>query len=225
MRHLTHTPLSSVEVEDVASHHDRFLASGLNLRELMRSVVQSEDFRARDGENVSGLALGPLTMSPEQLERNIRALTGFEWQGYLPLSIGQTGTVGRFSMLTDSLFGLKTLAGGTDGYTATVPLRTHNATSALVVLQLAAEAAHHVASGSGAGTWNVDFSVETRGAAREEIARAMTLAFGRFVDGEEAVVADALELLFDSIAAGASRERAWTLTLAAILQDFESLHY
>ena len=108
-------------------HREAFLHSGLKMKALVSSVVQSEEYRAGkwnddlDGQNRKLLSL-------PQLVSSIEALTGFRW------------TYGDFEMLENDIVGLRSLAGGVDGRSAGKEASVPNATMILVQGLLAEQA-------------------------------------------------------------------------------------
>ena len=108
-------------------HREAFLNSGLKMKALVSSIVQSEEYRAGkwnddvDGQNRKLLSL-------PQLVSSIESLTGFRW------------TYGDFEMLENDIVGLRSLAGGVDGRSAGKEASVPNATMILVQGLLAEQA-------------------------------------------------------------------------------------
>lgn len=215
---------------------DALLAGGMRVKPLVKAIVLSDDFRAvgaRQGSLAEGV-VGRKTTRPEQLERLIADLTGFEWRATPGAKGGRNrgkakrrAAVGEVPMLGSDRFGYRAMAGGVDGYGVTAPSFGYNPTRMLVLQTLAAEAAAHVVER--------DFAVDRSarrllrqiddGDTAEVAVRAQIVALYRRILGEEVGAAsaeiDAAYALFEEGAAGAAGDarRGWSLLLTALLQD------
>ncbi|MEQ1504568.1 MAG: DUF1592 domain-containing protein [Myxococcota bacterium] len=121
---------------EVQKHAELFSATDMNVKELFRSIVNSEEYRAvaaRDPE-LAERFVGAKIASPEQLSSMFKDLTGYGWY------FG-----GRDGLKNQSL-GLPVLAGGIDSRFVTT--RSYSPTVGLVFIQerLAQAAASYVAA-------------------------------------------------------------------------------
>jgi hypothetical protein len=126
---LTRRDATLADDDQLTLHREAFLAGGLTLKALYRSILTDSEYRA-DHSDVEG-AVSRKLASPDLLASQIEALTGYRWT-YL-----------GSDMLTTDLVGVRTLAGGADGTSVTSVSTTPNATGTLVQQRLA----------EGASTW------------------------------------------------------------------------
>ena len=77
------------------------MASGLNIKALIASVVQSEAYRAGKWNDASSAPENKY-LSLDQLVSSVEALTGYNW------------TYGEYDMFGNDIVGLRSLAGGID---------------------------------------------------------------------------------------------------------------
>jgi hypothetical protein len=114
--------------EELAQH---FAGTGFNFKVLVRKMVMSAWFRAQGAKGEVGereaFQLGTARLlSPEQLERKVRATTGFNWRAY---GRGTSQLLGDYRMLY----------GGIDSNGVTKRLRQPNGLMAAIGLRLANE--------------------------------------------------------------------------------------
>ncbi|MFM2246416.1 MAG: hypothetical protein RL071_2490 [Pseudomonadota bacterium] len=210
------------DMDALTGHREAFLASGLQLKALIRSVLHDPRYRSVDTANADALGGVPTKLvTVEQLGAQIEALTGFSW------------TNGGIEMLGNDQVGVRTLAGGADGDTVVRSATQVNATMLLVQARLAEAAATHAA-------WRAleegDRSLFTRmlpdvprqrdpEAAVGMLQDWMLMILGREVaaDGEEIT---ALLALYDELyAAEEDPTVAWVGVLVALLRDPDLLLY
>lgn len=216
-----------VLLEDAAAltaHREAFLQGDLTLRALVRSVVQDDRYRfALDGDDVGGTATVPLKMATaDLLASQIADLTGFRW------------TYEGYGMLSTDNPGLRTLAGGIDGYGGSASATSPNATILLVQERLAEAAAAYVAAEDAADPagarlfTTIDFT-ETPDAGGDVMAAQLVdlheRLFGTRVaaDGEE--VTANLDLWAQLHEVERDPQAAWAGVLSALLRDPDLLLY
>jgi hypothetical protein len=212
------------DADALTAHREAFIQGDLTLRALFRSVVSDPRYRyAVDGEAVGGTATVPLKMvTSELLASQVQDLTGFHW------------TYGGYDMLGTDNPGLRTLAGGIDGYGGSASARGPNATILLVQERLAEAAAVFVAEHDNtAGTeptlfTQIDFTEtpETgRDAMAEQLVDLHERVFGTQIlaDGEEV---DANLVLWEQLyQVERDQQAAWAGLLSALLRDPDFLFY
>jgi hypothetical protein len=131
---ITQRTTSDDDWEELAVHEDAFVANSLNIRELSRSIVMSEEYRAAK-------AFGDLEermptvkqVSPAQLAAIIEGKTGYRWEF--------NGVDG----LTTHTMGLPVLAGGVDSVYVREPNYDPSVGLVFVQERLAQSAGWHVA--------------------------------------------------------------------------------
>lgn len=204
----------------LARHRDALIAGGLTLRPLLRSIVDSDEYRAAD--DTLPTAAPTKLVTPELLQSQVEDLTGFRW------------TSGGYDLMLSEAAGFLTLAGGADGSFVTRSARTPNTTLLLVVERLAEAAAEHVvvadaADPAGARLFRyVDFT-ETpqtdRAAMAEQIRHLHVRVFGRTVAADGPEVEANLLLWSELYAVDADPLTAWSGLLSALLRDPDFLLY
>lgn len=211
---------------DLEAHRAAFLAGGLTLRALFRSVLQDDSYRAApgglDGEDADGAAPTKM-LSAEQLASSVEALTGFRW------------TYGGYEMLGTDSVGLRTLAGGVDGRTITAAAAAPNATLILVQERLAEAAASYAVSAEqalDAGArrlfTEIDFTEtpeNSQSAITAQIQALQLRVLGRRVAADSPEVEANQELWDELYAATGSTTETWTGLLSALLRDPDFLLY
>jgi hypothetical protein len=119
------------ETDDFNTHRAAFIESGLLLKELLRSIVNSDVYRAAPVEG-DVLNVGWKFVSLEQYAQSITALTGFHfsYEGY--------------DMMSTDTYGLRTIAGGIDGLYVSKQAREPTSTSLLVFERFTQAAASYL---------------------------------------------------------------------------------
>jgi hypothetical protein len=210
-----------VTVEDadaLTAHREAFLAGGLTLRSLFRSVLTDPRYRAAVDEH-GGV---PSKMAgPELLQTQIEDLTGYRFR------------VSGYDMLQTDLFGLRSLAGGADAYTGTGGASSPTPTMALVQQRVAEAAAYNavVTESDQPADQRRLFPEgfprpdEDNGAAVAQLQHLHLSLFGRRVatDGEE--VTAGLALLDELLQIDGQAAVAWANLLSVLLRDPDILLY
>jgi hypothetical protein len=204
------------DTDALTAHREAFLQSGLKLRALVRSVVDDERYRAAVSE---GGGVSRKLVSPALMASQIEALTGFRF------------TVQGFDMMQTDLVGLRTLAGGADGYTVSRAAQQPTPTMLLVQERLAQGAAYALLARESDGE-RVVFSegipadpVAQRDAFVAQIQRLHLLLYGRRVPADGSEVESNLALWSDLAATGVEPAVAWADLVSALLRDPDLLLY
>lgn len=204
------------ERDALTRHREAFLAGGLTLRALVRSIVADPRYReAPDPSSGRGEKLLP----PEVWAQAVEDLTGFRLRE------------GGADLLATDRTGLRTLAGGGDGRAGSAPATAPTATMALVWQRVAeAAAAYAVAHWDGGDLFERDPSqpaVGDPGADPALQAQAIALhqrLFGHTVAPDSLEVSATLGLWAD-LAAMDGPAAAWAGVLSALLRDPDLLVY
>jgi hypothetical protein len=208
------------DTEALNEHREAFIAGGLRMRPLIRSVLDDSHYRAGATETTG--AVPTKLVGPDLLASQVEELTGFRWE------------YAGYDMLGTDLYGLRTLAGGADGRTVSASATVPNATLLLVQERLAEAAADHVVRDDlSVGIANAhlftvvtpDASLDDRNAVTAQIQALHRSVFGRRVDADGEEVAANLGLLDDLVSVGADPQAAWTGLVAALLRDPDFLLY
>jgi len=210
---------------ELLTHRDVFEESGLVVRDLVRSIVESDSYRAAEAtvpetaDRVSTVRVA----SPAQLASIVEELTGYRW------------SFGGVDALTDPGSGLVTLAGGVDGSGVRAPDWTPSVSLVLVHERLAWSAAWSVAQHD-LGVPVADRLLLTRVTAEDtpedapdrfdaQIRDLYLRITGRLLlDG--ASEPDRLATLWKQVwSVEGSSEAAWAAVVAAVLRDPAVLLY
>ncbi len=193
----------------LAAHREAFLASGLSVKDLVRSLLGDPAYRGRTELSAYGATPAPVTLklaSPELLSSEIRELSGYRM------------TIGGLD-ITGIDYGVRTLAGGSERGFAATPSLGH----ALVQRRLAESSAlalmgeepDESPSRLGDVLRSTDTAVRpTAAVVVELIAQART----RMVSEDSAEVT-ALVDLWNAIDNSAGEAQAWAGMLTALLAD------
>ncbi|MCC6623616.1 MAG: DUF1592 domain-containing protein [Deltaproteobacteria bacterium] len=119
------------EVDALTRHREAFLAGGLTLRSLVRSIVSDPRYRMAETSDGAG---AERLVTPEQWADVLAAWTGYRME------------VGGADLLATDLTGLRTLAGGGDGRSGSEPAALPTATMSLVWERTAEAAARFAVS-------------------------------------------------------------------------------
>lgn len=197
---------------DVATHREAFLASGLRMRALVRSIVLGSAYRdvaARGSFGPLAPPLGERLVSPDQLATTIAALTGYR------LTFD-----GRDALRVDDA--LRTVAGGSDHGAALEP----STGLALVQRRLAEAAARFVLANPDADTpvGRALQGVDPLAPPTAEVVAALaTAVLARRVGVDDDAVAALRALHADATRSGQHPVEAWHALLTALLADPELL--
>ena len=216
-----------VEAQDMGAlteHREAFLQGGLTLSALYRSVVKDPRYRAGDAVEADAAGGVPLKMaSPALLSSQVADLTGYHW------------TYADYDMMNNDIIGVRTLAGGADGYTVTRNAAAPNATIVLVQERLAEAASYYSIvteaelEPAARKVWTeVDFD-DAAGADRDAIVAQLQhlhlLIFGKRVAADSEQVQANLELWDALYEIEGSAPYAWWGVMSALLRDPDLLLY
>lgn len=203
-------PLEITDDGALATHREAFLASGLSLKALIRSVLDDPAYRGRAARAAFGGRPAAATytlVTPAILAHELEDLTGYRM------------TLEERDVLTLD-FGLRAVAGGSDRGPATTP------STGLVLVQrrLAEAAASAMISGVTEGRMSALIARDDLDPppTPETTQRLLRMATGRRVRADGPEVGALLDL-WTEIDAIAGPEQAWTGLLTAILADPERL--
>ncbi len=231
--YLSEVPQDDVSAAWVARLQSPFVTGGFNAKQLAKDVVMSDEFRishdtdAAAAENTVGL----LKLRPEQLQRMIRDITGFNWS---VTGIGNLRGMpyGEANLLESDYIGYRVLAGGIDSYFVSEPVHTMNATSSLVAKSAAAAAAdfvveHDVTAAAADRTLFVEAAVNAtdENQIRAQLAYLHARIYGELVAPDSEEVDETYTLYTGAFNATSNRARAWKVTLAGMLSNFRTLFY
>jgi hypothetical protein len=234
--YLTQTPLDEVPFEVSAELTTTFLDAGLSARALAQAVVTHPRFLARAAERpeIDADLPGPLIARPEQLGRMVEALTGFQWTQSVDgpeCTLLDLNCYGDVELTTDDVYGFRAMAGGVDGASVLVPVHHPTPVQQLALTALAEDAAGFLMR------TELDLPAADRRLLRlveadttDEIAIRAQLAdlhltvLSEVVDPAGAEV-DATWQLWQAVHARSTPRRAWTATLAALLQAPQAWMY
>jgi hypothetical protein len=120
---------------ELSQHVDAFVASDQNIKDLVRSIVATVEYKALSSDDaaLNDRLSGVKTASPEQFASIVEDVTGYRW-----VFDGRDG-------LTTGDIGLPVLMGGIDSAFVTVPSYTPSVGSAFAIERLAQSAAWYVA--------------------------------------------------------------------------------
>jgi hypothetical protein len=195
--------------------------------------VLSDEFRVSHDTDPAKAetTVGALKLRPEQMERMLRNLTGFNWSTTTTANLRGI-PYGSANLLDSDFIGFRVLAGGIDSYFVTDYVHTMNATSSLVAKTAAAAAAdfvveHDLASPIADRTLFTEAAVTATDPAqiRAQLALLHARLYGELVDPASPEVDETLSMYDEAFAASGSRARAWKLTLIGMLSDFRTLFY
>ncbi len=184
-------------------HREAFLAGGLTLRSLLRSIVRDPAYRDATAERL---------ITPEIWGDQLEA-----WTGYRLVSAGA-------DLLGTDRTGLRSLAGGGDGRAGSNSSEVPTTTMALVWQRTAeAAAAYAAANPEESGLFEVDPSVPGEPESLGAQLRAWHLRLHGRPMAEDGVAATSA--LWDTLAAMDGPRAAWAGVLTALLRDPELLVY
>jgi hypothetical protein len=231
--YFSEVPQSEVSGAWIARLQDTLVESGWNAKALAKAIVLSDEFRISHDTNATEAdrTVGTLKLRPEQLQRMLRDLTGFNWATTANNNLRGI-PYGTANLLESDFIGFRVLAGGIDSYFVTEYVHTMNATSSLVAKAAAAAAADFVVDQDSVAApadrklfTKADVTATDLQAIRTQLAHLHARIYGELVAPDSAEVDDTLALYEDAFAATSDRARAWKLTLIGMLSDFRSLFY
>lgn len=183
----------------VARWGERFAGGGHDLRALAVDVATDPGF----------LEAPPVLARPEQLERLLAQLTG---QAFDARPGDGWGVVG---LLTSDEHGMRSLAGGLDGWSSVRPDHAPSPTRELTYDWAASEAAAGVVAREGLGRVQAD----------DEVRDLLLDLTRRWHADPEPDVGPAEDLFRDALARHGDASRAWTVVLTALLLDDRVVTY
>jgi hypothetical protein len=236
--------LDSVSIDTVAPLATEFVDKGYNAKQLAKSIVMSDEFAAAyadDAATADGL-VGMKRIRIEQLGRMMEDLTGFRWivnsddtnYGY----DDATGQVdlpyefGTVDVTASDRIGFRSMWGGLDSYWVLKPSYTTSPASSLVLRRYAAQAASYVVEHDFAKDAAdrkllgfVDSDTFAEDPIRAQLARLHARILVELVDPQSPEVDRTWSLWKSVYDRTGSPTNAWTVTLAAMLQDVKVMHY
>lgn len=217
----------------IASLQEKFVAGGMNAKQLAKLIVLSDEFRVSHDTDLEGAQtlVGELKVRPEQLSRMLTNLTGFRWTTLSGANLRGI-PFGTARLLEGDFVGFRVLAGGIDSYFVTEPVHTMNATSSLVAKAAASAAAQFVVDHDAAAA-PADRTLFVKAAptdtdeakVRAELAFLHARIYGELVAPDSPEVDDTYQLFTDALAESSTATRAWKIVLVGMLSDFRSLFY
>jgi len=214
-----------VEVEDrnaLSDHREAFLEGGLTFEALFTAITADPRYRAGDAVEADEGGGVPLKMvSNTLLESQVEGLTGFRWE------------YGDYAMMNSDIVGVRTLAGGVDGYTVTQNADAPNATILLVQERLAEAASYHLIATEGSLDpasrvvfTEVDLTAEpTEAELTAQLQRLQLLVFGKRVEADSDRIAANVELWQTLYDIEGDAPHAWWGLTSALLRDPDFLLY
>lgn len=223
---LTQRTLVDEDWEELAPHRDAFESTNMNVRELVRSIVLSDEYRA-DKALEPGLQerlAGRKVASPSQLAGIISDVTGYSW-----FFDGRDG-------LVDNAEGIAVLAGGTDGQYVTTRSYIPSVGTAFVMERYAQAAAFNVAEydldPNREGSAQLLFFVTVEDtpdnnpeAFEEQIRYLFLTTTGRPLPEDATEPQELIDLWRYVHSVEASPVVAWSAVLSAVLRDPAVLFY
>jgi hypothetical protein len=227
-----------VSVSTVAPLASEFVADGFDAKALVKSIVMSDEFAAAYADDAATADDLPAMkrIRIEQLGRMVEDLTGFRWTVTAVESrVGVGGVVypfGSVDVTASDRIGFRTMWGGLDSYFVLKPSDTMSPASSLVLQRYAAQAAAYVVAHDFAEL-PVDRKlldlVSDDTTDEEGIRTQISKLHGRILVelvGAHSPEVDRTWSLWKSVYDRTSSPvSAWTVTLAAMLQDVKVVHY
>lgn len=210
----------------LTEHREAFLAGGLTIKAVVRSVLADPAYAGRTARSRFGGAARGVTrklMRPEILAAEMEDLTGVRLRG------------GGRDLLLTAGSGLRALAGGADGTTGEAPAMGPTVPLVLVEERLAEAAAAAIVAGApggrvGAALAGADLDLPPSDPRFDASARSIVVALHRAISGAEVArdgeeVTAALALFADLHRAEGDPRAAWAEVIAALLRDPEITTY
>jgi len=231
--------LEQVAIEDVPDEvvpelRASFDASGLDARELARSIVLSDAFRTRSAGPDDPWIAGMQTLRPTQLSNVLYQRTGFRFvaEPHLGKSCDPY-CKGEVDLLTTEDYGYRSLLGGIDGKYQPQQIHVATPTRGLAIARATAEAAAWVVRNEGElprAERNLLTEVDDLGDGQDLTAVRAQLAVlhERLLDEDVTdLELDGTQALFEAELArsGPDATEAWQLVISALLRDPGLLYY
>jgi hypothetical protein len=232
--YLTEVPQAALSRAWIARLQRTLVDAQFDAKQLVKAIVLSDEFRVSSHEDAATAerVVGALKVRPEQFDRQLRSVTGFDWSTTSTEELRKM-PFGTTNLLRGDFIGFRVLAGGIDSYFVTTPVHTMTATSTLVVSAAAAAAADFVVEHD-AGlpvaerTLFAAASVDSIEPAevRAQLVHLHARIYGELVTPDAPEVDASYQLFTEALASvGNDRRRAWKLTLVGMLTNFPSLFY
>ncbi len=229
---LTASELESAPPEVVTELQQTLTESDFDLRALAAAVVAGEPFRAAGSEVEPAPPFAQLRpLRPSQFAKTLHDLTGYRWLANPDTHKCATDPVQgntcwlSVDLLDSDLFGFRSMQGGMDSFYTIRPDHTVSPTRFLTVETVSWDAARYVvdadlALSPGAGrTLLVSVTPDSHESdVRAELADLVLRMHGEVVGSADPRVDDLYALFVDASASG-DAHGAWTLVVAAMLQD------
>ena len=215
--------------------------SGYDTKALIRHIVLTDSFRASGGEQDAPVSpAGLQTIRPEQYARTIEDLTGFRWWVKADLEdcanprVDGEGTRcwGEVDLGTTDRFGFRSMSGGLNGYYITSPTHTFTPSKDMVIDRYAFEAAGFVVPRDLDGRHTPPYllnqvtsgSIE-EGVVRDQLVDLHLRILGEFLEADGPEIEETWGLWSQVFQSSQDTQTAWTVTLAALLQDTRMVFY
>ena len=224
--YLAQEPLEHVDDALATELADVLVRQGWDARELVRAIVLHPRFLAVEGPPEVEV-VGTLHARPEQLSRTMADLTGFQWLARMDVNGCEDDCWGVVDLATTDRIGFRAMAGGVDGLTVLHPTYSATPTRRLFLERFATEAAAHVVRDDSAlarGQRRLLTEVQGDGSDGPEAVRAQIAALLLRISAEpvppDAPDVLAAEALYNGVRnTSGDSWRAWTVVIAALLQD------
>ncbi len=220
--HLFQEEISMSDIDRTYYHREAFLKGDLNIKALLTSIVQDEQYKA-GLLNDNPRSINAKLLRLDQLVSSIETLTDFKW------------TFNEYDMFDNDIIGLRSLAGGSDGRSAASVTTVPNATMLLVHATLSEQAAQYVLQQESPQeqserrffihmdpNQNIEESI---GAATQQIIHLHLIVLSANVSKDGPEVEAAQNLWNAVFAINQDPEEAWAAVLTAILRDPNYLLY
>lgn len=223
--------------EDITTQlQTTFETSNFSIRELVRSIVMSPEFRAKgtNDEPTPDPLARIRTIRPEQYANVVEDLTGFTWMAvgdpWDCETFDDRGTFGTqcwgpVDLGRSDRFGYHSMSGGTDSFWIVRPTHEPSPIKALTMERFAWNAAGFVVDTDfalpAAERWllhGVEAATEDEPTVRAQLAALQLRILGESASPNDAVI-DEMYALFLGARATLDVPSSWKLVIAALLQD------
>jgi hypothetical protein len=240
VKYLGQIDLDEVAPPFAARLQEGFVADAYNVRELVYDIVTSDAFRATRAldPNDPEPAVPLQVVRPEAYARIIQQLTGFVWRAAPDKSTCSVDDDcwGEVDLGRSDLDGFRAMAGGVDGLNVTVPSHTPTPTQMLVMSRFSAEAAAYVVERDFAAappyrnllSLVPDDFVRDEATVRAALADQSLRILASVVDPQGPEVGELYGVFTKALVdhpEDPSTRTAWTIAIAALLQDPAVLYY
>ena len=236
--------LEAVPIETVAPLATAFVDEGYDAKQLAKSIVMSDDFAAAYADDAATAddLVGMKRIRIEQLGRMMEDLTGFRWIVDSDDTMrGYDATTGKYDLdhefgevdvTASDRIGFRTMWGGLDSFWIVKASYTTSPASSLVLRRYASQAAAYVVEHDFAAATAdrkllgfVESDTTDEDKVRAQLARLHARILVELVATQSPEVDRTWSLWKSVYDRTASATSAWTVTLAAMLQDVKVVHY